>query len=252
MKQQREERALNYIALVSSFFLASGSAALAQSAPDNWYVSASGGGNFLQESSSLITGFGAVFADPDPTEHVGGSLGYAGSVALGRKFDGGFRVELEGSLRSNEADTDFTRSSIPINFVPLSSGTVKTFGITLNALYDIGVEQNWPAYITLGAGAGYAWHDYDNVGSTVDVAPNENWHFEDRSSGFAAQAIAGLTVPVSSVPGLSLTADYKLFYSRVGKMSGFVTDGGTPRPISIDADNLDHSVMFGFRYAFGN
>ena len=61
----------------------------------------------------------------------------------------------------------------------------------------------------------------------------------------AYQAILGAAIPISSVPGLAVTAEYR-FMGLAGDRT--YTGGGVT---AVRTDDYNHSVLFGIRYAFG-
>jgi outer membrane protein OmpA-like peptidoglycan-associated protein len=114
----------------------------------------------------------------------------------------------------------------------------------LNLLYDInigGALGGITPYV--GAGVGYIWHDYDEVGTNVGgvksvvTGDNGNW---------GGQAIAGLSFPISAVPGLAMTAEYR-FMMTAGHEISSTNAGSTTK---VDVDNVNHSLLVGLRYAF--
>ena len=109
------------------------------------------------------------------------------------------------------------------------SGYIMSYGAMANVLYDIGAAFGWPVQITVGGGIGYAWHDYDGVGGTTRFqgAANSRIHINDTDGQFAYQGIAGLSVPISAVPGLAITAEYRYFATLEPSFRGTVTNLNT-------------------------
>jgi outer membrane protein OmpA-like peptidoglycan-associated protein len=76
---------------------------------------------------------------------------------------------------------------------------------------------------------------------------------------YAGQAIAGLSLPISAVPGLSLTAEYRFIAIAGNDISGSVTvtDVSHTSPqtttengkLAIE-NSFNHSLLIGLRYAF--
>ena len=88
----------------------------------------------------------------------------------------------------------------------------------------------------IGAGAGYQWAD---VSAT-------SFHTATGTAGaFAYQAILGAAIPISTVPGLSVTGEYR-FMGLAGDRS-YTGNGATV----VRTDDFNHSVLIGLRYAFG-
>jgi outer membrane protein OmpA-like peptidoglycan-associated protein len=105
----------------------------------------------------------------------------------------------------------------------------------VNVLYDFnGISPTFVPYV--GLGAGYQWV---NESLRVGVAGHE----ADTEGSFAYQAILGAALPISSVPGLSLTAEYR-----------FMGLAGDRTYDNLDVkfgNNFNHSILIGLRYAFG-
>ncbi|MFM7608749.1 MAG: OmpA family protein [Alphaproteobacteria bacterium] len=216
---------------------------LAQAQPvTGLYLGAGVGANYLDK-----TGITGTYDSP-PERLEGASVdfnwGYVGVLSLGWGFGNGLRAEIEGSYRSNDTATyryaNTTQSG--------TNGTVTSYGAMLNVLYDFnlgGALGGIAPYI--GVGAGYIWQDYSNVGSRV--SPTDTDFYNGTSGAFGGQAIVGLSLPISSVPGLALTAEYR-FMMTSGHNLDSNTVGGVQLPANVDVDNKNHSLLIGLRYAF--
>jgi outer membrane protein OmpA-like peptidoglycan-associated protein len=107
----------------------------------------------------------------------------------------------------------------------------------------------------LGIGAGVAIHEYDNVnwrgrGTAGTTLPRYN--IDDDDAEFAYQAIVGLGIPIRSVPGLAITAEYRFFGTLSPELSATsVNANGGFRRSQVEVDNFNHSLMVGVRYNFG-
>ena len=204
------------------------------------YVGAGLGTNYLQSSSDQ--GVEASF-----------EWGWAGVLSVGYGFGNGLRAELEGSYRTNDVD------NIKVNGInaPRAGGTVSSYGLMVNALYDFNLGGVMPY---LGAGIGYVWQDVDSLGfrassnnasGSVDVGGTEG--------AFAYQAIVGLAFPINAVPGLALTAEYRFMGTTGHTIDGRANQNLTVNgqsfsardPVSFDLDNFNHSLLVGVRYNFG-
>ncbi len=209
------------------------------------YVGAGAGFNYLMGSSDTIA---------NRSVDVGFEWGYVGVLSVGYGFGNGLRLELEGSYRSN--DVDNIKAS-GIGSLPRSSGTAASYGVMFNALYDFRLGGVVP-YV--GAGVGYQWHDYSDVGfSQRNATGAASLNFGGNEGAFAYQAILGVALPIDSVPGLALTAEYRFMgtigHDISGRANGQVTFGGQTladrQAFTLEADNFNHSIMFGVRYNFG-
>jgi outer membrane protein OmpA-like peptidoglycan-associated protein len=195
------------------------------------YVGAGFGANYLQGSS-------------DSGLDVGFEWGYAGVLSVGYGFGNGLRLEVEGSYRQNDVDT--IKAAAPVGRLARSGGNATSYGAMFNALYDFNLGAVAP-YI--GVGAGYQIHNYSDVRG---IAPNGNRLLIDGDEGnFAYQAIVGLALPIQSVPGLALTAEYRFMGTLGHDVEGTVTTPTGATRANFEADNFNHSIMFGVRYNFG-
>ncbi|WP_144185681.1 OmpA family protein [Elioraea rosea] len=196
------------------------------------YVGALGGYNML-EDIDLPTGGKAEFD---------GGWAALARVGYGWKFQGGLGLglELEGSYRSNDADS--------VSILGSSAGgggDNKVMAAMVNAVvsYDLGPNA-WNITPYIGAGVGYAWNELSvrNQGITV---------VDDTEGHFAYQGMVGLAFPIAAVPGLSLNAEYRYFAlleESYSTSSAFRAAGGVS---SVDVETANHTFLVGLTYAFG-
>jgi outer membrane protein OmpA-like peptidoglycan-associated protein len=101
----------------------------------------------------------------------------------------------------------------------------------------------------IGVGAGYQavieqnLHIVSAVDGTSAVAGNTH------KGSFAYQAILGVAFPVDAVPGLAVTAEYR-FMGLAGERAYPAIVGGA-RGNLTSTNDFNHSLLVGFRYAFG-
>lgn len=209
------------------------------------YVGAGAGYNYMQESDAepksgaLATPFGASSKMTTTFDH-----GFGGVISVGYGFGNGLRVEGEGNYRQNDVDTLRTLS----RNLASAGGTVRTYGVMANVLYDFHV--GLPVVPYLGVGAGYAWTDYDVVQGGF---PNRQTStINDTDGQFAFQGIAGLAFPIAAVPGLALTAEYRFFGTLQPDLDYTYRDrvANTVSSRKVEVDNYNHSAFIGVRYAF--
>ena len=94
-----------------------------------------------------------------------------------------------------------------------------------------------------------AWTDYNLVRSR---GPVTNVNVDDTDGQFAYQGIAGLSFPITSVPGLSITAEYRYTGALQSKYDGDVRTptGATVATGKFEVDQAhNHSALIGVRYA---
>ncbi len=221
--------------------LPAGAQAQAVSGP---YVSLGAGADFLQDQVV------------EPYEGAGPSKrdftfdpGPAGNAALGYNFGNGLRLEVEGDYAHSHLDGVTFPGGMPGEAV----GTEIQYGGFLNLAYDFNL--GLPVVPFVGVGAGYQSLELDRVG-----AGREGVHLNPQMSptegAFAYQGMAGLSYPVVGIPGLSLTAEYRLIgmvtpppYQR-GQYP--VDDNGVEHFSLATLSNIfNHEALIGLRYSFG-
>jgi len=166
--------------------------------------------------------------------------GFTGLGSLGYAFGNGFRLELEGSYRQNGLHSlNGTYASTS------ASGNIDSYGVMGNLLFDMDIGKPW-LYPYLGGGIGYSW---DQLSSARLNQSGTSFSGNDSSGGFAYQAIAGLSFPVSGVPGLSITTEYR-YHSVVGDQTFHGSTPGGSANLTLGTQH-DHDFLLGVRYAFG-
>jgi outer membrane protein OmpA-like peptidoglycan-associated protein len=185
------------------------------------------------------------------------STGFAGVGSLGWGFGNGLRAEVEGNYRNTRGNgyTGFTRFG---GFG--GGGTEQKYGALANVLYDfVGLTPYVQPYV--GAGVGIQWinsnsHAYNTnaIAGTTIGGGGLNATSNATKAVFAYQAIAGLAVPIASVPGLALTAEYRFLGTTGNRSESASFNVGTTRGIPGRVQygpTYDNSVLFGVRYNFG-
>lgn len=206
------------------------------------YIGAGGGGNFMQdERIKSIRTLGAVAPSGS---RVGFQTGIVGVGSLGYGFGNGVRVELEGNYRYNRPDS--FRSNGP--GARSVGGREQKYGPMANVLFDLDVGSPY-VFPYIGAGAGYAYVARRlRVASADGAIDNQG----GTDSSFAYQAIAGVSLPIPPVVGLSLTAEYR-YYALTGEREfgrTVTASGGVSSSQIRTSDNYNHSLLLGLRYAF--
>jgi opacity protein-like surface antigen len=204
-----------------------------------------------QPFQGLYVGAGAGYNLPQNIPlAVGGQLeprgGFVGLASVGYALGNGFRFELEGNYRQAHLGNATAALS--------TSGSVKTYGVMANALFDIDVGAPW-IFPYIGGGVGYArTHLSQSTAFTPASFPLISNHFDQTQGNFAFQVIGGLAFPIPGVPGLSLTTEYR-FFGVPGSESfaGTQVVAGSPAlvPITLRPQHqFNHSFLLGVRYAF--
>jgi outer membrane protein OmpA-like peptidoglycan-associated protein len=217
----------------------------------NWLTDSDGGNlqSFIDASDVNANNLGLT---PSGGFNASFDLGYVGVLSVGYGFGNGLRLEIEGNFRYNEVDEVTARG---YGASANSGGRAKTYGVMANALFDFGTTQNWVVQPYLGIGAGYAWQEYDGVNvraSQTSGSAVPQFEVQGTDGRFAYQAIVGAAFPITSVPGLALTAEYRFFGTLSPEMTASARNAnGVVRRSPVEVDNFNHSVLFGVRYAFG-
>jgi OOP family OmpA-OmpF porin len=201
-----------------------------------------GGTGFNWQDTQRYTRLPQVESLPEAKVGYGGNL--AGDAKLGYGLGNGLRFEVEGVyLHDSLGKAKFYGSSSH------GSGTENSYATFVNALYDI--DFGSPTVTPyLGAGVGYLWQSLSDVG--LNRSDLGGTSLEGTAGSFAFQGIAGLAVPVASLPGLAFTAEYH-FIGTVGStkfdsstsLYGFEEDGRARL-----SPTYDHVGLIGLRYAF--
>ena len=207
------------------------------------YIGGAGGANFLQRET-----FKNVNTTPVGGTYAGFQTGYAALGSVGYGFGNGLRIEVEGNYRHNQFGS-------PSPLGRTNSGYEEKYGGMGNVLFDLDIGSPY-VYPYIGGGAGYA--EVKQRQTALFAAPGfaETDRLTGSRGAFAYQAIAGLSLPIPPVVGLSLTVEYR-FYALAGSRN-FTDDyvgvnGGRPFGGATQVkttDNYNHSLMLGLRYAF--
>jgi len=222
------------------------SAASAAAQPVNGlYVGGGLGTTWLAETNQSI--FPPVSTDlSTPSNHFRRTWN-AGPVALGSLgwgFGNGLRTELELAYRQNDASGGgllFSR--------PASGGRAQSLGVFANVFYDFDLGVVMP-YV--GGGIGYSWTRWSSINNAVAGTQGTYGLSVDSSAGgFAYQAIAGLAVPIRSIPGLAVGIEYRYTASSQIDLSGTLTGPGTRTSITVLPATSTQNVLLTVRYNFG-
>ncbi|MDE2007193.1 MAG: OmpA family protein [Rhodospirillales bacterium] len=212
-----------------------GGAAQAAQPVSGLYVSLGAGINFKQDLSGTATAAGG-----SGSGNLESQIGPAFAAAVGWGFGNGFRAEVEGNYYNNKFDK-VTGAALPGS----AGGREQLFGAMLNGYYDF----NMVPYVTPYVGVGVGYEEANWQGGRASFAGVTATIPNATEGGFAAQAILGAALPLTAVPGLDLTAEYRFLAVLTDRTySGSV--GAIP--ISVKAHNdYNHTFLIGLRYAFG-
>jgi outer membrane protein OmpA-like peptidoglycan-associated protein len=178
--------------------------------------------------------------------------GFIGAGAAGWAFPNGLKIDVLGAYDYNNVN-----NLVPVPVPGKQTGHQESSGGFLEVLYGVtlpkfGIPITWMSPY-LGVGAGALWTHV----TLPEALSNGDLHHIGGTSGpnFAYEGIVGAAFPVSSVPGLAFTADYRLvgihdagdltgtFYNRP---AGVAVTG----PIGLQKDIFVHLFTVGVAYAF--
>ena len=211
-----------------------------------FYVGAAAGVNWLMETDADIS-TQARSVMPNRNGTMDYSTGFVGLVNAGYGYGNGLRTEVEFSYRENEVNSISGYPGTLTNPIR-TSGTSTSYTVMLNALYDIDLGLGFMTpYI--GGGIGYSQQVNQDIQAR---GANNNAVFINSGDGqFAYQAIIGASFPISSVPGLSITAEYRYLASLDEKLDAKIVTPGRVTTATADVSIANQSLLIGLRYAFG-
>jgi hypothetical protein len=177
------------------------------------------------------------------------SMGYATQFSAGYALGDGWRFELEGTLGRSSVHSV---ASTP--YPATASGTVRNLGFMVNALFDLDIRSSY-VYPYMGVGVGYQSTRLNGFVNTPVGRPG-SFSASGSVGEPAGQLIGGLSFPIPNMPGLSITADYRVMdilgggrydgASSIGLPAG---SAGAPGSIKLH-NQFVQNVLFGVRYAF--
>ncbi|GAC1338197.1 MAG: OmpA family protein [Acetobacteraceae bacterium] len=250
-------------ALLAATFLAAAPIAGNAQAINGLYIGAGAGANFLQQERVTSIGFPNLRIPPNAAGQAKVRLdpGFVGVLSLGYGLGNGLRFEIEGDYRQNK----FKRLSSPALTRTGAGGDEQKYGGMFNVLYDFDPSVMGMGFLPVvpyvGVGGGYQWAQHKNArlyGSSVAGIPGAPagsstlFRTNDGRGALAYQAIAGASFPITGVPGLALTAEYRfmgLAGQRTYNYQAFAP-GIATRARAQFHDDYNHSVLLGVRYAF--
>ena len=239
------------------------------------YVSLSGGANWINnthESVATAENFAALPGVKFDLINVGNithdaGFGVLGSVGYG--FSNSLRTELEVGFRQTR----------PVRMIPSAttpggstySGSERNISIMANVLYDFNefaARVNSPVVPYVGVGFGISMVDMTNAARSIALlnfgplgSGSTYETFASSAPAFAFQGMVGFSYNVPTVPGLALTADFRMMalpsgYKAPGQLNINFVPGSLVRTASSRSDHtysneLNGSAMIGLRYAFG-
>ncbi len=212
------------------------------------YVGIAGGYSLLQ-NIKVNPQEGPLGAGP-ANERFGD--GFIGAGAVGWAFPNGVQFDILGAYDYNNVN-----NLVPVPVPGKQTGHQESYGAFLEALYafklpEYGMPITWVSpYV--GVGAGSLWTHV----TLPEELSNGDLHHIGGTSGanFAYEGIVGAAFPIHSIPGLALTADYRLVGIRnPGELTGTFYNRPAAAivtgPIGLQKDVFVHLFTVGLAYAF--
>ena len=239
------------------------------------YISGGLGYSYLQEQDASVDKLPGRSSPPlslSQATRIGYTGGFTGVGAVGFGVGNGVRLEVEASYRSNsqsttgkyaapvQANNNNNNNNGGTQATTSSAGSENKYGVMVNAYYDINIGQRW-VFPYVGAGFGYQLANWQKIGVAVQNIDYGNFTTTVTPTGTigqpAYQLILGASFPITYVPGLALTAEYRYLgltgnrnYNGTGftqYISSQYANNQTKVHVSSDSN---HSFVVGFRYAF--
>lgn len=184
----------------------------------------------------VSAGVGAAYTPNGSLEGPGGEVWFdlgrpVGSLALGMERDSGWRFELDGSYRFNDAEVVFFEDGSP-DLQSDADSRISALSLALNAIHEWETQLGVRPY--LGAGVGGARIDYE-----ISEYFSGERMLDDEDRALVYQLVAGFGLEVTR--RLDLLVDYRYWHAPdVGLQA---VDGA-----AVETEYRIHSAMLNLRY----
>ena len=128
--------------LVTILTLAAAGFPAAHATEPGWYLSAHGGLSELSDVSGEAAGIDGASGRVD----VSLDTGFTAGLALGKRLDARWSLELAWEYRSNDSETDIART------LRFDDGNYASNAFYLNGIYHVTVRGAWEPYVGVGIG----------------------------------------------------------------------------------------------------
>ena len=214
------------------------------------FVGAATGPSFLQDIG-VRPNDGPLGPGPAKERY---NVGFIGAGAVGYAFSNGLQVDVLGAYEYNSLN-----NLVPVSpLVGRQTGHQESYGAFLETAYafkmtDLGIPITFfSPYVGVGAGALWTHQpspEYLNNGDLNHIGGTSG-------PNFAYEGIVGAAFPISAVPGLALTLDYRLVgVHKPGDLHSVFLNAPANRVVSgnigLADDVFVHLITFGVAYAFG-
>jgi OOP family OmpA-OmpF porin len=198
-----------------------------------WYISGAAGLNFMQQEPIKSIGGVTTNNTNNNNLNVKFNVGGLGILGGGYAFGNGFRTEFQFNYRYNGISSVTGPRGNTVAFNNNNNGgSEQKYGLMPTLYYDFyGASPSFVPYVGVGLG-------YQIVREKLNVG---GFSTNTTRGALGTQAIFGAAFPIESVPGLSITTDYR-FLAIVGNREyNRITLG----------NSYNHAITIGVRYAFG-
>jgi len=207
------------------------------------YIGAGVGLNWLQNEHLIGSSGQAVDGS------ISSRLGMVGVISLGYAMPNGLRFEVEGDLRNNSI-----HGAHDLGFAATAGGRERKYGPMFNVLYDFSNLLPVPYFAPyVGVGVGYQWARMSGLHINGSATGFPAFTSGGTAGAIAYQFILGGAMPIPSVRGLAITAEYRFLGvgSRNYDVSAVATSGGPTIPGRVKLGNdFNHGLLIGLRYNF--
>ena len=207
------------------------------------YIGAGVGVNWLQNEHLVNSGGQAI------NGAISSRLGMVGVISLGYALQNGLRFELEGDLRNNSI-----AGAHDLGFPATAGGRERKYGPMFNILYDFSNLMPVPYFSPyVGVGVGYQWARMSGLHINGSPSGFPAITSGDTVGAIAYQFILGGAMPIPSVRGLAITAEYRFLGvgSRSYDVSAVVAPGTPTASGRVKLGNdFNHALLMGLRYNF--
>jgi OmpA-OmpF porin, OOP family len=225
------------------------------------YVGAAGGFNIKTNPSinNIQNNLPGAAALTTPNANLSTGIGGAAVGAIGYGLGNGFRIELEGAYRGNSFTRTSGNNQAGVGASTVSSGSERLYGPMVNVDYDFHNLIPWVVpYIGVGIGYQRAQlQNFSTTGTATAAALAPTISSDDTRAAFAVQGILGGAFQIPSVPGLALTAEYRLMALTGTRTYNATFTATTPTGVETRfgkfelGHDLNNTFLFGLRYNFG-
>ena len=223
------------------------------------YLGAAGGFNIKTNPNinGIETNIPGAAGRATPNANLSTGIGGAAVGTIGYGLGNGLRVEIEGDYRGNSFSNTSGNNRAGNGISTGASGSERLYGPMVNLDYDFNGLIPWfTPYI--GLGVGYQRAHLQNFSTTGSGPFAPTISSADTRAAFAAQGIVGSAFDIPSVPGLALTAEYRIMALTGTRTYNATFTANTPNGGTATGfgkfqlgHDLNNTFLFGIRYNFG-